>query len=313
MKKLIIVSLFLLIVTGCQKDTQVTRQKAPQEERFLLPAKGKPITIFIHGGAKPFSSLLRLPGLYDVCPQGIYLSSQIEDSTCLGRRLSMILNEADPEQFSLNAFYVLGWSGLLSPTAREKAGKKLYHFIERLRSYPCCQNVPLTLIGYSHGGNVALAAAIAALENNDRRTLVDRLIIMACPVVVPTESYIPSPLFKEVIALYSKSDPFQVSDFQGFYIEKKNPSGCTLFSQRRFDPSTHLVQAEIKLNNRSRTGHLGFISKRVLDYFPQILRMLEDPQIRKTLPRDYDSCYCLSINTKEKTVEGCKLRGKYHL
>lgn len=312
MKQLIIASLLLISFSGCQKNTkQPSSPKTIEEIPSPLPAPGKPITIFVHGGAKPLSALIRLPGLYDVCPQGFYLASELHDSSCLGRRIGVMLNDIAPERFPLTSFYVFGWSGLLSPRAREKAGKRLYNFIANLRSHTQCQNVPLTIIGYSHGGNVALAAAQAAWENNDRRTLVDRLIIMACPVVTPTEHYIPSPMFTEVMALYSKSDPFQVSDFQGFYVERKNPRGCSFFSQRRFDPSTRLIQAEVKMNNRSRTGHLGFIARRVLDYLPQIIDMLEDPQIRKTLPRDDHSSYCLSIDTKNKIVVPCKPRGEY--
>ena len=219
-----------------------------------------------------------------------------------------MLNQADSERFPLNSFYVFGWSGLLSAIAREKAGRELYEFIAKIRSYECCKNVPITLIGYSHGGNVALAAAMAAWDNDDRRTLIDRFIIMACPVVVPTEHYIPSPMFKNVIALYSKSDPFQVSDFQGLYLERDTPGGCTFFSKRRFDSSTCLIQAEVKINNRSRTGHLGFIGQRVANYLPQIIDILEDADARKALPRDKHDCYCLNIDARMKMVGGCAVR-----
>ncbi len=279
------------------------KTKVKEEEPLFLPPPGKPITIFIPGGAKPASSFV--PFLQDDCPPGFYLIKDLQGWTnCLGRKVASALSKADPKRFCYDSFYVFGWSSLLSSIEREKYGGQFYRHLKILREDPRYANTPLTVLAYSHGGNVALSAAIAALEVKDESPLIDRLITMACPVVAHTEDYINSSIFKEVFVLFSKSDVFQASDPQG--LQPRNDTCFTppFLSKRRFDPSFKMVQAEVKYNNRSRTGHLGFINKNFLRYLPQVLDFLIDQQA--SLRKDKKSCYCVSINTKYKTVEECK-------
>ena len=307
MKKLLIPFFCFLLLSGCNQSQLKKNQAKNTQKKILYPPLGQPITIFIHGGAKPVSSMLRLPGFHDACPSGFYLLKELPyASRCLGRRVATSLCRHAPEEFPASAYYVYGWSAMLSFSDRERAGKELYDFITTLRAKPGYEQTPLTLLTYSHGGNVALAAGIAALEAGDKRTLVDLLVTMACPVVVPTDCFITSPIFKRVIALHSKSDAFQVIDPQGLYTSEPYPY-VPLFSQRRFDQAPCLVQAEVKTNQRSSTGHLGFVTKRFMRCLPQILEALKDPEVRRFLPRDMHGSYCVNINTRDESVGPCAL------
>lgn len=294
-------------VLGKKRGSRVKRSTSKEEAPLFLPPPGKPITIFIPGGAKPVSSVIRLAGFEDDCPQGFYLIRELQGATnCLGRKVASLLSKADPKNFSQDSFYVFGWSSLLSTVEREKSGRELFRHLKILRSDPRYADTPLTIIAYSHGGNVALGAAIAALEEKDESLLVDRLITLACPVVSHTENFINSSIFKEVIVLFSKSDVFQASDPQAIQPQNDPCFITPFFSKRRFDPSVRVIQAEVKFNNRSRTGHLGFIGKMFLRYLPQVLNFLTEQHSKGTLKKDTKDCYCVSINTRYRFVEACR-------
>lgn len=301
--------IFFLGFIGCHTvEGRKRRGSTDRDEQAALhlPAVGRPITIFIPGGAKPVSSLLRLPGFDDSCPLGFYLVRTVGSSSgCLGKRVADVFCTVDPVAFPRSAFYVYGWSGLLSLQERERAGRELYNHIKTLRAVDKYAHAPITILTYSHGGNVALAAAIAALEDKDTTFSIDLFITMACPVVLHTEQFVSSSVFKRVIALYSKSDAFQASDPQCMQTPNNPHFPTPFFSKRRFDATPHLVQAEVKLNNRSRTGHLGFVSKKVMRYLPEVIDFLSNDNNLKDLKRFKDGSYCVSINTRHRKVEAC--------
>ena len=120
---------------------------------------------------------------------------------------------------------------------------------------------PKTLIAHSHGCNVALYLAELAKSGEFKDLVIDRLILLACPVQLATAHLVGSPIFKRVFSFYSTADLGQIIDPQGLYNETKKISKDSkkppLFSQRLFDDSPNLVQARI-LMNRQSPGHMSF-------------------------------------------------------
>jgi hypothetical protein len=309
-KRIALLVVFLVLCSGCRRKSIDGFHLAPPRpdalDESILPPAGAPITIFVHGGARPLSSMIPLPGLHSKCPRGLVLSKNLGEECVLGKNVARILSTADSKMFPRDSFFNFGWSGFLSFTHREKAGQELYNVLAQLRADKRYEHSKITVITFSHGGNVALNAGITAAAKKDKRQLVDLLIMTACPVVVPTQDWVASPLFKTVISLYSKSDSFQVLDPQGLYRDLGDIPCPSLFSKRRFDVGTRLIQAEVKINNRSQTGHLGFTTERVLKAVPKIVTLLLDPEKRKQLPQGKNYSYCVTINTKDHEVTGCK-------
>jgi hypothetical protein len=310
MKRVLVLALVLGSYLVSAPYAQARRKTCFHQETIddlILPPEHKPITIFIHGGARPLSSLLCFPGFYNECPTGLLPARLVGGGCALGKKVASVLSKADPQEYPFSAFYVFGWSGLLSAGSRRKAGRQLYKTICYLKEDPRYASAPITIITHSHGGNVALEAAVAAWEKGDTRTLVNKLIITACPVHESTACFVCAPLFTKVIALYSKSDPFQVLDPQGLYTTACAGKCPPFLSKRRFEPCSRLVQAEVKFNHRSSTGHLGFITRKFLRNLPRILAILESPTTRTALPR-YKGGYCVSINNKGEPVTACRMR-----
>lgn len=278
-----------------------------------LPSPNKPITIFVHGGGRPMSYIFAFPGFHTDCPHGIWAAKDLCKCSCnLGHKVSDILSESDPQMFPFDSFYIFGWSSMLSFSVRKKYGRALYHVIKQLRDNPKYKNTPINIVTHSHGGNVALNVAAAAYDHNDDRPLIDNLVLMGCPVVVDTDEWISAPTFKKVFALYSQSDFTQVIDLQCIYQRKYRAClHCPFFSQRIFKNAPGVIQAEIKFNNRSSTGHLGFVSEYFLNKLPDIIRYLSNENKLLHLPKDENLCYCLSINTKNWCLEPCKKRYCY--
>jgi len=288
---------------SCQK-----KEFRPQLDKYMLPAKNKPITIFIHGGGKPISSLFTFPGFHESCPQGLVPYHSLFCSGCtLGKKVAECLNDGDAEKFPMTAFYIFGWSGQLSFKHREDVGRQLYYIITQFKNDPQYKDQPITLITHSHGGNAALQIGVEAAKHDDTRPLIDQLIIMGCPVVSISNDLVSSPIFnKKTIILFSQSDAVQRLDPQGLYPQCASKKYCTPFwSGRRFEPSEHIIQAELKTNNRSQTGHLGFVTRKFLKHLPELINMLNNPEERKQFPIDSKGSLCVNFDTRRLVLEGC--------
>jgi len=110
--------------------------------------------------------------------------------------------------------YTFGWSGLLTLQTRRNAAKKLYEQlvkkIEKIKTDGYQSKI--RLIGYSHGGNVALY--LAEEERNHKDNLsIDELILISTPIQQDNQSHVAASLFKKVYNFYSKGDRVQTSDF----------------------------------------------------------------------------------------------------
>ena len=173
--------------------------------------------------------------------------------------LAKELSDNYPQQFPWEHFYVFGWSGKLNHTERQLAAKDLYHALKELvlryqKEY--CITPQITLITHSHGGNVALN--MAAIIDKDCSVVINRLILLACPVQNYTMNLVKSPLFKRIYSIHSHTDMFQILDPQGlhpfftlkrmaefknaFNISKKRP----LFSRRHFPINPKIAHACIR-------------------------------------------------------------------
>ncbi|HEB42076.1 MAG TPA: hypothetical protein ENI08_03590 [Candidatus Dependentiae bacterium] len=173
--------------------------------------------------------------------------------------LAKELSDNYPQQFPWEHFYVFGWSGKLNHTGRQLAAKDLYHALKELvlryqKEY--CITPQITLITHSHGGNVALN--MAAIVDKDYSLIINRLILLACPVQNYTMDLVKSPLFKRIYSIHSHTDMLQILDPQGlhpflalkrmaefknaFNISKKRP----LFSRRHFPINPKIAHACIR-------------------------------------------------------------------
>lgn len=153
-------------------------------------------------------------------------------------------NYCQKRQCQQEDFYFFAWSGKLNPQARKEASTQLYNEVRNLaKMYQerCGVRPRIEIISHSHGGNVALLMAeIYSFAADD--LVIDRLILLGCPVQKITKALISSPLFKKVYNIHSHSDWMQVLDPQGIHLFKQREEGSDLFdilnnffSARHFD------------------------------------------------------------------------------
>ncbi len=274
----------------------------------MLPPPHKPITIFIHGGGKPISLIFSFPGFHESCPRGLVSYHSLYCNGCtLGKKVAEALNDGDAEKFPMTSFFIYGWSGLLSFKHRTEVGRQLYYIVTQFKDDPRYKDSPITIISHSHGGNAALQIAVEAAKHHDTRPLIDQLVIMGCPVVALSNDLVSSPVFKKkTIILFSKSDAFQTLDPQGLYPRCVTKKCITPFwTQRRFKLSDHIIQGELKTNNRSGTGHLGFVTRKFLTHLPELIRMLNNSKERRQFPTDRQGSLCINFDTRRLVLEGC--------
>jgi hypothetical protein len=160
-------------------------------------------------------------------------------------------------------YYTFGWSGLVSSARRYNEAHELYMAIKTLHNkYP---NSPIRVVGYSHGGNLALNIAGVRMRSfPDDQFNIDELICIGTPVQKETADYIYNPIFKKIYHFYSRADCIQRLDC--FSLRR-------FFSQRRFESFAHtslpknLVQAEIKIFDTMRNVHKR-VPKHTVDRSP---------------------------------------------
>ncbi len=222
-------------------------------------ADGQSTTIFIHGTLFPIISYY-YHGVS--APRGVTLAASQPTSNTLGK-LGRVLSQAAPNEFPLDSFYLLGWPGHLNAAVRQKAAQDLYNWF---KEHPCAS---LTLIGHSHGATIALLLAQLAAQEKNSTFVVDRLILIACPVQKVTCHLVNSPVFKKVYSLYSDGDIAQICDVQHYNF-------CIpVLSERVFAPSPNLMQAKILLNGK-RPGHNDFLlNEHFLLQLPALLQLLD--------------------------------------
>lgn len=148
---------------------------------------------------------------------------------------------------SSDEYYTFGWSGLVSNKLRYLEASFLYQDLQRVfKKYADQGFLPrIRLIGYSHGGNLALqVGAIFATKPKDQQFYIDELWLLGTPIQVETDYLINSPIFKKIFNFYSRADRVQTLDFfsfKRFFSDKK-------FSKRHnFKIPKKLYQIRLKV------------------------------------------------------------------
>ncbi|WP_196299706.1 hypothetical protein, partial [Streptococcus pneumoniae] len=75
----------------------------------------------------------------------------------------------------------------------------------------------ITLVTYSHGGNVALYLSSVQAEKEQAEPLpdpisIDTLVLLACPIQKETDYLVADPMFKKVYNIFSTEDFIQQWD-----------------------------------------------------------------------------------------------------
>jgi len=277
--RILIFCIILSVLPSCKYNNYYKQRKLFLRKVFYTgPIPDGPITIFIHGTKE--SILSKLVHRLDY-PYGVAQASMTQANSVLSR-IAHALCKACPEEFALERFYFYGWHGKLNFPSRIAAAERLYDVIKNHKGH-------LTVMGHSHGCNVALYLAALAEKDHNSTFKVDRLILLAPPVQVVTKHLAHAPTFKQVFTFYSTSDFFQVGDPQGLYWESYayTPSGTKipLLSARTFDPAPHIMQTRVLLDRQS-PGHLGMMLNRFIKTIPCLTKMVS----QKAANGGYEQC-----------------------
>lgn len=268
----------LVFLAGCAPHVQKKRPKKNIFIEHTTNQEPRSITVFVHGTLPP-EFFLQFTFIHNLCccPKGLIPVKKIDPQYRL--RNLQVLHQENPEMFPLQTLYLFGWSGNLNFQERYKTALDLYQALQCLQErHP---GLPITIITHSHGGNVALNLARVVDEKQDTTLVIERLILLACPVQKQTSHLVHSPIFKKIHALYSPIDIAQVADPQGLYSENDNKK-WPLFSERCFPKNERITHCRIRINGRGM-GHIDFLTRTFLKHIPTICTLLEDPKKRALL------------------------------
>lgn len=162
--------------------------------------------------------------------------------------------EAYPDKKIKNIFYTFGWSGIISPKTRKKAGLQLYHELEQeiKRVQSLGYSPKIRIIGYSHGGNVALNLGTTYSKNHNNHSYhIDELVLVGTPIQGENDHLIESNLFKLIYNIYSQADRIQALDFFSF---KRFFSQKIFKSRPGFKLPKKLTQIQIKVTEKVRSS-----------------------------------------------------------
>ncbi len=215
------------------------------------------ITIFIHGIVKPpitIQDLIRIkkdrikntqfaysveylresPDTFTFQPMQELGLKQIDlDDNSPGNSATAIarIYELQSNDNAKNYYYTFGWSALLSRSSRQQEGLRLLKSLKKEINRLNLKNPNIRIIGYSHGGNVALNLARFVPKDN-LPFIVNELILVGMPIQKETDFLINHPIFKNVYNIYSMADIAQRADkFSTRYF----------FSHRKFWPRRDFI------------------------------------------------------------------------
>lgn len=290
----------LLITTGSNTVLSNSHQHKTTHDKW--------ITIFIHGSfsLRPHLSIKNIiKMLYDTIEESVYYRSTeinrrdpffYKNQAMAGLGLHKIdidhphNNAAAPilaasfEEIATQVgypkteeYYTFGWSGLVSNKLRYLEAAFLYQDLEKIYKKIKNQgyNPKIRLIGYSHGGNLALQlGAIFSTKNKSQQFYVDELWLLGTPIQVETDYLINSPIFKKIFNFYSRADSVQSLDFFSFK---------RFFSNKKFS----------KRHNFKLPCKLYQIRLKVTEYKPTkrgagITEMPTDPALLKKYFKEYN-------------------------
>jgi hypothetical protein len=232
------------------------------------------ITIFVHGTfpARKFLQYTPIRSLL-YCPQGLSLAKNLPQNYHFHKIAQGCVNE-DPQLYSLHQFYIFGWkSEYINNATRMQAAANLVKQLQILvNNYNAQHNIipKIQLIGYSHGGNVALNTAhYLPLKIKDKPIEIE-VWLFATPVQQINQALVNSCYFTKVYSIYSKKDWLQRMDPQG--LQDKKYKKKYFWSDRIFDPTYRCIQVSLTINNKS-IGHTYY--RCIFKYFPRIKNLIE--------------------------------------
>lgn len=171
-------------------------------------------------------------------------------------------------------YYTFGWSGLVSNKLRYLESAFLHQDLDKLVKKVRQEGYEpkIRLIGYSHGGNLALQlGALHVTKPVPNQFYIDELWLLGTPIQVETDYLINSPIFKKVYNFYSRADRVQTLDFfsfKRFFSRKK-------FSKRKnFQLPEKLTQIRLKITQYVQKTNSGL--KQSFDQIP-----CNDPKLLK--------------------------------
>jgi len=270
---------FLININKKNKTFELISNNESQSEKVTNPQPYKlspKVVIFVHGSHETSKLFLT----YTNQKNKLVNANDLICKKYMGLFIAKILDASDPENFPFNDFYVFGWPGRTNTTARTQAAKILNkQIICLLKKYKENNIIPeITIITHSHGGNVALSLA-KFIDPNNPDYLIDKLILLACPIQEKTKYLSECNLFKKIYNIYSKLDMFQILDLQGFQSGTKNMN-VPLFSRRTFPPSPKIRQTRIKINDRA-IFHIEFLLENFMEYLPLIVKKMDSLNDKK--------------------------------
>ncbi|KKQ32805.1 MAG: hypothetical protein US49_C0005G0024 [candidate division TM6 bacterium GW2011_GWF2_37_49] len=212
------------------------REKISWEERFIYELRFK--SIYKYQPIQEYG--FHLINFAPVEPNSPYYYSFVTATL-----FQNVLNNINSEIFSDSSFYTFGWDGWLSNQSRIDNAKILYQSlfdeVKKLKSR--YENVNITILAHSHGGNVALNM-VNAYNKLKSDLLIDKLILIGTPVQSETSKFILSPMFKKIYSFYSDSDIVQIIDVL---------STQDSASKRRFNnitPLQNMIQIELMVGKK---------------------------------------------------------------
>ena len=238
-----------------------------------------PVTVFIHG-----TSLVAGQLVYSAA--GLHPLDTLS-SIDVAYRFGTVLCQTDHGQFPAPHYYSFGWGGALDHKVRVYAAGELSRALLKLQETyrRLGRKISLTLITHSHGGNVALLLAQVWQQLSpaqQRQLVIQRLIMLGCPVQVQTRDLAKHPIFRRVYVFYSHWDLIQVAAPQLSEFQQQIAQGQLPGSERVFPLAAHVYQAAISAGWRTGIGHLEFIFATFASKLPKLLRRMDWHAVRPT-------------------------------
>jgi len=150
--------------------------------------------------------------------------------------------------YEKHLFYTYGWSGLLSGKQRLKEAYQLFDELYALQTrlkQTHGRRPKFRIIGYSHGGNVALNLGIIAQKHPEKKLTIDELILIGTPIQHETDYLVHEPIFKQIYNVYSQLDRIQRSDFFSFH---RFFSGKIFEARKDFTIPKNVTQIRIRIS-----------------------------------------------------------------
>lgn len=254
-----------------------------------LVIKNPEMFIFVHGTIKPaefsFSSLVKI--MNDIIDNTLYslaanylrkdplfylsqamqeeglkpISLTLDNTTNTARTIALLYNQQF-QALGINAdsilYYTFGWNGLLSDKKRYQEAEKFYKELKKELAILSEKGIypRITIIGYSHGANVALY--LAAVRNNNQEFIndtftIEKLVMLGAPIQKETDYLVADDLFGKIYHFYSTEDNVQIADI----FSSKQLFSSRLFVDRKdFKvPEKKLHQVRLRLTKEIKLRH----------------------------------------------------------